>query len=458
MFLPRPCPVNPTPLAIPPGSLHSCPVQRRFALGLTGIVLLTLPATCKVYPDSLLDPRPGASTTEPQTGLGFWSGTQGECFSARQPTDDFRPAPSDAPDIEPFFLGLDQIWLGGQRLDGTRDKDAWQDFGFDLDGTCTASPTCEASTESSCKRNQVGFVPDGNHCRDNNFGKLQNLVSGSADVGGRYGLNNGTFNCGLCYGKYNLLIRVSEYNGTDSDDQVRVDIYRSPGLELDLPLSTCDDDPTARLCWWVANEAWKIDRKSTTNPSSPSLANAQVADGNAFVRDGYLVARFPAKSLFWFPGNYLDTTTFPIQLSQGIVSARLSRAPDNTYRMTDGVIGGRITSADLIQSFRWVGLCEGDPLFPVANSAILANVDITADPDAGPDATCDALSVGIVFSARQANVGKIVDGPDLVECPPPPGTGGAAGQAGSGGQASSGASGQPGGGAGGGAGSSGTSG
>lgn len=395
-------------------------------------MLLALPATCKVYPDSLLDPLPGgAPAIEPATGVGFWSGEgDGACFSAKQPTQDFRPPPSDAPDLDPIFLGVDQLWLGGQRLDGTVDKDAWKDFGFDLDNTCTASPTCEEHTATSCKRTQAGLVPDGNHCRDNNFGKLQNIVSGSADVGGRYGLNDGSFNCGLCYGKYNILIRISGYNGTPNDDEVRVDLYRSPGLEVELPLKSCDGDPATRLCWWVADTPWTIDRKSTTDPQATSLAAAQIADPAAFVRDGYLIARFPKKALIWFPGTYLDTTTFPLLLTHGLVSARLFRASDGTFRLGDGVIGGRVTSEDVLQSFRWVGLCDGDPLLPIAKSSVQANLDIATEPDASPDAPCDALSLGVVFSARQATIGKLVDGPDLVECPPPVGSGGAAGSSG----------------------------
>lgn len=403
-------------------------------------MLLVLPATCKVYPDSLLDPPASSGPQiEPSTGVGVWSGTgDGDCFSARQPTEDLRPGPSDEPEIDPFFLGLDQLFLGGQRLDGTKDKDAWQDFGFDLDNTCTASQTCDTErTASSCKRTQAGLVPDGNYCRDNNFGKLQNIVSGSEDVGGRYGLNDGAFNCGLCYGKYNILIRITGYNGAANDDQVRIDLYRSPGLEEDLPLTSCGGDPATRLCWWVANGPWTIDRNGTSNPSSATLAESQIADAQAFVRDGYLIAHFPPKALLWFPGKYLTTTTFPLLLSSGIVSARLHRADDGTFRLSDGVIGGRVTQEDVLQSFRWVGLCEGDPLLPIAQSSVKANLDITADPSADPETPCDSISLGIVFTARQANAGKLVDVPPLVECPPPVGTGGAGGSSGSSGQGGS---------------------
>jgi len=411
--------------------------RRRLALGLAGCALLALASTCKVYPDSLLDPRPGDTPiADGSTGVGFWSGTgDNGCFSAKSPTEDLRPAATDASDIEPFFLGIDQLWLGGQRLDGTIDKDAWRDFGFDLDDKCTASATCDVEhTDSSCKRVTAGQAPDGNNCRDNNFGKLQNIVSGSSDVGGRLGLNDGTFNCGLCYGRYNILIRISGYNGTANDDDIRIDLYRSPGVETELPLTSCDGDPAARLCWWLAASTWTIDRASTVNHQATSgLPEAEIADPHAFVRDGYLVARFPEKALIWFPGTYQKNTTFPLQLTRGIVTARLARSEDSTWRMTDGVIGGRVTGEDVIWGFRRVGLCESDPLYGVAQSAIKANLDITAAPDAAPDAPCDSISLGVIFAARQATVGKLTDGPQLVECPPVGGAAGAGGSGGSGG-------------------------
>lgn len=426
---PLAAPSTPVSLATRSRPLHSSLVPRRILLGLAGLVLLTLPITCKVYPDSLLDPfptkDPPPSETELGTGKGFWSGQgDGDCFSAMQPTKDLRPEPSDDEDLPPFFLGIDRLWLGNQRLDGTKDNNAWEDFGFDLDNTCTASPTCDPERYiSSCKRTQAGTVPDGNLCRDNNFGKLQFLVSGSADVGGRYGLNDGFFNCGLCYGKYNILIRVTGYNGTKNDDNVRVDLYRSPGLETEIPLTECKAGLEPPICWWVSNAPWTIDRNGTADPTSQVFPDAKIFDAHAFVRDGYLIAFLPPKSLLWFPGHFLDTTTFPLQLTNGIVSARISRANDGTFQLTDGVIGGRVTEQDILLGFRQVGLCEGEPLVDVAKTAVHSNLDVTADPNAPPDTPCDSISLGLVFSARQANAGSLVDGPELVECPPPPNAG-----------------------------------
>jgi hypothetical protein len=406
------------------------------ALAALGPALLA-PA-CKVYPDSLLDPLPGGSSGAPAasssggTGLGFWSGVnQDGCLSASYPTSDQRPPPGDTTELPPIYLGITRLWLGSQNLSGQLDKDAWQDYGFDLDHTCTLSPTCNPDADPvSCQRKISSVPPDGNNCRDNNFGRFEYFVVGIPEIGKKYGLNDDSFNCGLCFGKYNILIRLSGYNGQANDDQVRVDLYDSPGLETPLNFA-CDATASAQLCW-LTDSPFLINRASMADPQpGPDLSDAQLNDPNAYVRDGYVVVQFPERAQLYFPGQIEGHHTFPLTLTRGLVTARVGKAEDGTWQLTDGVIAGRVKGDDVVQGFRSLGFCENDPSYSTMTSYVTANEDIFSDPAASSDVFCDSISMGVAFKAGQATAGKLADVEPLTDCPPL-GQGGAAGTGGSG--------------------------
>jgi hypothetical protein len=412
------------------------------AVAVLGPALLA-PA-CKVYPDSLLDPLPGGGSGSPAasssggTGLGFWSGpNQDGCLSASYPTSDQRPAPGDTTEIPPIYLAISRLWLGSQNLSGQLDKNAWQDFGFDLDHTCTLSPTCNPDADPvSCQRKISSVPPDGNNCRDNNFGRFEYFVVGVPEIGKKYGLNDDTFNCGLCFGKYNILIRLSGYNGQPNDDQVRVDLYDSPGLEMPLNFA-CDSTATAQLCW-LPDSPFLINRASMASPQDgPALSDAVLNDAQAYVRDGYVVVQLPERATLNFPGKSDGHRTYPLTLTRGLVTAKVNKSADGTWQLSDGVIAGRVKGDDVIQGFRRLGFCESDPFYGTMTSYVAANLDIYSDPAASSDVDCDSISMAVAFTAGQATPGKLADVDPLVDCPSDT-VGGSGGAAGAGGEAGAG--------------------
>jgi hypothetical protein len=389
---------------------------RGLLIGVVALAALVVGAQCSVYDESLLAPTTPAVT--PKGGVGWWSGAGDRgCFSARQPRPEDRPAPGSDKVLPPIYLAVQSTRLGSLGEDGKLDSTAWQDIGFDLDGVCTGVDSCPGEdTPPSCKPTVPQISIDGHACRDNTFGRLEYAAALVPELSKTYGLNDDAFNCALCVGDYNFLFRVSGYNGEENDDQVRVDLYPSPGLELPLPWDCTNPSWKDHPCFTPDNQ-FTVSTDSMTSPRpGPDLPEAKVFDANAYVRDGYLVVRFPDDTYFWFPGYKALVVAYPVKLQKGIVAGKLSRGGDGVWRIADGIVGGRVRGTDVVKGFRDLGLCEKDRNYVVMTDFVNKNLDVLADGRNDPNATCDAMSAGIAFTAQQVLAGKVATVEPLTEC------------------------------------------
>jgi hypothetical protein len=394
-----------------------------------GVVALVAFAFCNVYDPSLLaggSGDAGADGPDASSGIGWWSGPGGtdDCFSAGAPSAADRPdAGADvAASVPPIYLALTAMRLGSLDLNNQPSTTAWKDIGFDLDGVCTQSPTCPTTSPvESCKRTGLAIPVDGNYCRDNTFGRLEVEAAGVPQIGGKYGLNDDAFDCALCVGAYNFLVRISDYDGQPDDSQVRVDMYASPGLETPLP-SNCGNSSwrNNQVCF-TPDTPFTIRDTAVTQPQGgPALPNAVINDPNAYVRGGYIVAQLPPNTLFWFPGYNAPATAFPLSFVRAVVSGRITKAQDGTWTILDGIIGGVSTEQAILEGFQLIGFCpSNEPMnYPIMKNYLHAGLDILASGKVDPTVTCDSVSVGIGFTAGQATAGKLVHVPDPVPCTP----------------------------------------
>ena len=398
-----------------------------------GSGLVGLAATrCSVYTESLLGG--GQAGVDGGAGLGWWSGPGDQgCFSARYPTSASRPGPQKAAALPPIYVAIRSMRFGGQELDGGSSQTAWKDIGYDLDSKCTSSDTClgdPTNPSISCKPTGQQVPYDGNYCRDNTFGRLEVTASTIPELGGKYGLNDDAFNCALCVGDYNFVIKMSDYNGTAEDDHVRIDLYPSPGLDTPLP-------------WDCASGEWKnhpcitpdlaLNVEDSVVPSGtggPDLGDSTIFDDTAYVHEGYVVINLPPNTQFAFPGKRPGVATaFPVVLDQGIVTGKITHAQDGTWSIEDGTISGRSPVADMIEGLRLIGLCESDPNYALINNFLTQNLDVLADGTTDPSRSCDALSLAVAFTAGQQTAGKLVHVDPLVECQGPDSDGGVDGGA-----------------------------
>jgi len=375
--------------------------------------------SCKVYDASLLEPAPG-SDIERKDGIGWWSKNDDRgCFSASAPGPADRPAAADPKDVGPIILAIDTMRLGSLGPKGDLDPNAWKDLGFDLDGVCTASDTCESTDPPpSCKAGASALPRDGKYCRDNTFGRLEYAAALVPELTTKYGLSDDRFNCALCVGDYNFIIRITGYNGQPNDDHLRVDLYPSPGLEKILPWDCSRPDWKTHPCFQT-DMPWTIEEGATVDGrGGPALGDSKIFDDGAYARDGYLVMKLPENVLFWFPGYKALVVAYPLRFQNGIIAGKLTHGTDNLWRISDGMIGGRALGTDVIGGFRLMGFCDTtDPTnYDLMSTFVNSNLDVLGNGGFDSNTPCNAMSVGIAFTALQATAGRVEHVDPLVEC------------------------------------------
>ncbi|MFO0665816.1 MAG: hypothetical protein U0174_17825 [Polyangiaceae bacterium] len=372
-------------------------------------------SACQVYGEDLLVPEVPFGG-----GIGFWSGRGDQgCYSAGVPREAERPNDNDASELPPFYLVLRTIRLGERDINGIPDPEAWKDLGFDLDGVCTNSATCQTGVvKPSCKPVGATVPYDGNHCRDNTFGRLAYEAARVPEVSGRY-LDPNALDCAFCTGRYGFLVRIAHYNGKLNDAHVRVDYIPSPGLEAPLPWSCKDTSWKQRPCA-SADLPWALQEDALESRGASPTGKLHVDD--AYVARGYLVSRLPGGTVFQFPRRTGSdvATPFPLKLDDGIFAGKLARERDGSWALTDGMLAGRASAEGIFRGFRITGLCEGNPNYKLVQAFVNNNVDVRADGVVDPQRPCDAISVGVGFTAAQARVGRVEPVVAPVECQPAP--------------------------------------
>jgi cysteine-rich repeat protein len=372
------------------------------------------------------DAGPVASAAQScQHGACWWSREGDGCNSVGMPGSADRPAPANASEDEvpDFYLGLTHMRLGETDEKGAMDREAWQRFGFDLDGVCSNTAGCLAARERlSCKplSQQTSF--DGVGCRDNTFASLMPVAAAVPEIGERFGLSELVYNCNLRRGTYNIVLKVSHYNGTANDADVRADFYTSPGMVRLSPWDCPDPDFEMRYPPWRASTQFKVDPDNLLGEVEEvgKLPDSKVADGEAYVRDGYLVMHFPDDMLLRFAQDGADGFRgFAVQASQNVWTGRLERAQTGVWTLRDGIFAGRMGSDDLILAFRRIGLCKGtgiDGFYDSVVEWVQQSADVLLDGTNDEERACDAVSFGIGFEASQLTVGPAEKSVELVEC------------------------------------------
>jgi cysteine-rich repeat protein len=379
--------------------------------------------------DSSTDPA-GDAATDPSTcnaGECWWSrNTSDSCKSAGLPGPSDRPESAQDGNVElsEIYLGFTKIRLGSTNPAGEVREDAWEDFGLDLDGVCTNSATCQGTSDVSCRSATRTLPFDGQLCRDNTLARLQPVVAAVPEIGERFGLSEQFFNCALWRGSYNTIVRIAGYNGRANDSRVRIDYYTSVGLQgggLPWECTPQLTDFEAKYPRWRSSRAWLVDEAELTAPvSTPgSWPDSKLADADAYVRDGYLVARMPDDAPVGFVGNGKPHRGFRFKAQQAYWIGNLQKLQDGTWTVRDGLIAGRIKRDDLVQAFREVGFCESGQFASFYQSMLSyvdENADLLASGTNSGNLPCDAMSYAIGFAAAQVTPGTSAPAPKRFEC------------------------------------------
>lgn len=338
-----------------------------------------------------------------------------DCPSAKLPNAPDGSDPGE--DIPNIVLAIKTLSVGDV------DSDKPSDVGLDLDTACTCC-SC-ADTASTCKKpEQFAFslTPldncDGTAGQDNNLQKLlRSLAASNVQVGSIVdGMSTQD-------GSANLILRIGNYNGKPNDETVQVAAFTSLGID-----ENCNPDGKAK---WDGNDVWIINAagivggsgnaggggsgsggsggSSTSGGGSSCMAfqhEASFKTESAFVRDGVLVASFD----FRIP---LTTDNPPPELflKQGSISGKLE-STQGGWKLSDGLLAGRWPMEEIkttIPRIRVGGtpICNVPSPLPLeeALGGIFCDLRDTTSDFATPASPCDAVSVGLAFTAETALLG-----------------------------------------------------
>jgi len=310
-----------------------------------------------------------------------------EAFPPARPTKD---DPSDAGD-QSFIVALHTIDVGFSDAGTSK-------LGYDLDQVwtgCNGGGRDGSVGPESCRPAVVGAThPDDNGGRDDYAIKL--LLALAAFDPAQF--NATTVSQRLQVGTYSVLLQVLHYNGTPNDTSVSVGLYASSGVEGDAGAK------------WNGNDSWAIDDSFVVNDAGPILPNH--FDANAYVSNGTLVMQvnFPLSI------GASNTGSFTISLAAGLITGQV--VPSNgTYAFANGLITGRWNVSDMLAAFQDItvssaSVCPGSTYYELLKSEACQYADIMTDPTQDlTGLTCDALSLGIGFTADPALLGPIVAAP-----------------------------------------------
>ncbi|MSP26722.1 MAG: hypothetical protein EXR75_16590 [Myxococcales bacterium] len=283
--------------------------------------------------------------------------------------------------------------------------------GYDLDARCTC-----LGDGASC---QKPAFASGDHCDgpggvDNATARLFALAAPFAKE-----LSSANQSASAAAGNWSLLARVSEFNGTLNDAQVRVALYPSPGLDAD----PCW--PRGKLPSFNGTDAWPVDIVSLEDPVDVGGAGGgggepapdgcagltgydynkpRFVDAKAYVNDGVLVASLPELGLaFSSKGKMVE-----FKLVAGFVTGRLENSASG-WRIRDGLLVGRWPLKEMFLALTSVVVsgevvCTDNSIYGLLKEKACTFTDIAAS-FGGPTTECDALSVGLRFQTEPAKLG-----------------------------------------------------
>lgn len=302
------------------------------------------------------------------------------------------PAPSGpAPDgSENLVLALRSIDFGDATADG------WKSLGCDLDGLvsdATSTDVCRPAAGA----NADAVKTDGDDGIDNSFGA--NVVPILRGLEPDFASTNDALFAG---GKQSILLVIEKLGAGPTYAGVRAALYQGG----DLTATTGGEPPR-----WDGTDVWPIAAESVANgdPNEPNVVfpNSYVADGTwASGSTGSLMLRL-------IVGGYL--VVIPVEHAW----LSLSLAGDGKAPMS-GAISGVVRVETLWDANFWIGphkLGEKCPNSPTdaLSWQIRQAADILADGTQDPTRTCDAISIGLAFTAAPVELGGVVPA-----SPPPP--------------------------------------
>lgn len=309
------------------------------------------------------------------------------------------PAKEGSPtgSTEERVFAINTISLGEADRAGNKNKDAWKKYGYNLDGRITTvSGATSPDLDRVCKRVQSArptVHQDGDEGIDNSFGKeILTLLDSFTSTPSK------SLTDAIAKGDFTIMLKVVGLN--DEPEQTNTDL--SGTLLVGGKFSEDDSKPPT----------------FTTADDWPYVKDPQVPISGAYINKGVFVngtGGAQVKLALSISGQSLNLT-----INKAIISFKHNPGAKS---LEEGTIAGVINTQELIDGITAVAgrfstdLCSGSTVEGIKDSIRQAS-DMMADGNQDPTKTCDGISVGIGFTAKQ--VGKPTKIVEQGEPPPDP--------------------------------------
>ncbi|MBX3225057.1 MAG: hypothetical protein KF795_31360 [Labilithrix sp.] len=296
---------------------------------------------------------------------------------------------------EERVFALNSISLGEADRAGNKNKDAWKGYGYNLDGLITSvSGATSPDLERVCKRAQgapATVHQDGDEGTDNTFGKeILKLLDPFTPTPSK------SITEALVAGDFTIMLKVVGLN----DDAAQTNTGLSGTLLVGGKFSE-DKAPTF-----------------TTADDWPYNQDPQVGISGAYINKGVFVNGTGGASVklsLSISGQSLSLT-----INKAIISFKHN---PGTKSLEEGTIAGVINTEEFVNGISAVAgrfstdLCSGSTVEGIKGSIRQAS-DMLADGSQDPTKSCDGISIGIGFTAKQVGSPTKIVPPS--EAPPDP--------------------------------------
>ena len=285
-------------------------------------------------------------------------------------------APSDTPGRT---FALNQLFLGETGRNAAQLKDAWKDYGYNIDGLTTTK-----DSKDVCQRvagAESAKQEDGNGGIDNSFGRnVLALILSLAPTPTK------TINDAIQSGSFTILMEVKGL--TDDPKQTNT------GL-------------SGRL---LVGGAFGEGKKPTFTPADdwPYREDPKVPITGAYINNGTFVNGSGGATV------ELSLFVQNVQLALTINRAVITFDHSAPGEITNGTISGVINSESLVTGIEKIAsrlsaqFCEGGSTLDTIKATIRQASDIKSDGTNVAGAPCDAISIGIGFTGKQVGDPKTI--------------------------------------------------
>ncbi|WP_437291575.1 hypothetical protein [Sorangium sp. So ce406] len=296
------------------------------------------------------------------------------------------PGPAQPGDGEGVAFGIDRLFLGDTDRDGKKMAGSWKQYGFNLDGKVSSTVS-----QDLCKpvdgTPPSEVYPDGVNGIDNSFGnKLVSLIANFlTDPSTRV-------TDAIANGDFTVIFKLDGLGDQPSYNPLTAKLYGGATLGA-APV-------------WNGSDKWPVVPELLED--AQDIESAKVVFPASYVVDNTWVSGPESQVSFKLNLTFSGTT---IGLTIRNVRIAMDLAPDHKS-VVKGTIAGVLETAVLAEELRSVigavqpGVCEGSGIETILDQVRRAS-DIMKDGSQDPSQECDAISIGIGFTAKQVQLGEI---------------------------------------------------